>query len=169
MVRVFSTQVDVVKQTVSELATSVKTVPSESVEFINAVQTGSVASGTEEVVTIQPPAGFLYELLLIRATVSSDADATSGKHKLMSYSETESIRLFKGESNYNTPLRFKYDVWQDADISKMPSTEAAQSVVLKEKRIDENNGIIIRYKNETDAAQENDRFYTLWVRKIMVA
>jgi len=49
---------------------------------------GSVASGAFEDVTINPPSGKLWRVLVLRITVKPDGDATSGNHTVSVLGQT---------------------------------------------------------------------------------
>lgn len=81
---------------------------------------GSVASGSSESITINPPAGRIWKVLNIRMKTSSDADATSGTHSMEIEGESILPRAVYYRSTYDTRVCISQYTIRDANSAALP-------------------------------------------------
>jgi len=161
---------DIANQTLSEVDTAIQTQRAESILFQDVTNLSAVGgNGTSEDTFIRAPAGTILELLAINVVVNPDADATSGTHTVFVRSETKAVDVLKAESDFDDKIEVSGNTIVTGTSTQVPPTAAAQSQTLQGLRIDETNGLLLEYFNDTDAAQEQPRQYELWFREIGVA
>jgi len=165
----FNRRVDLHTQTLSLVDAKISQVPSESVEFVNADSATTVNAANNEVVLIEAPTGYLYEILEIYLQIGDPTGGASGTHEFEVYSESETIFILKGKSVFGSVIEYKYGIWKTADSEQQPPNDSEQQLAIRGKRIDSTNGIRIIYANDTDVNQTKTRAIRLWVRKIKVA
>jgi hypothetical protein len=153
----------------AEVDTTVTVSGSESVNFIEIDQTGSVSPNTAETTLLTAPQGSVIELLGAKLGVRQPSAPTSGTHRLQVRSAVGNIEAVFLESNHNTRLLYDTGLIQFADVRAVPTTEVAQQQAIRGYRADSTNGINLRYVNVTDAAISEKRKYRLWTRQIEVA
>jgi len=161
--------IDIKAQSLSELASGIRTYQAEKTEWIDANSSTTVPSSSWEDVTIRAPAGHIYEITGIYLFCLSPSGATSGKHSFSVTLEAYGIPVLRGESSYNSKLEYAYGRWVSANEAAEPTSDIAQLMVLRGIRIDDTNGIKIRYMNYTNVNQTYTRQMRLYVRKIKVS
>ncbi len=173
--------VDVAAQTISELAINIKaqdlaelksaitTQQAISVEWLFRTQTGNVSPGSSVSTEIYAPTGYIYEILFLRLQCSPPSGASTGTHSFFVSDTSYLSGILEGESTYDTELRYEYGYWMSANSYQYPTQEISQVMVLKGIYVDADTGLRIRYKNDTDVTQTNNRGIILCVRKIKVA
>lgn len=125
------------------------------IKSLNASNGGTVASGNTEVTEIYAPTGSTYTVRSLELVVTADIDATTGSHR-WDIRPMGHIGTLLGKSNYNTSLVFVRNHWETADLKDQPPTGETVAAVQALKAT-ENSPLQIRYDNDTDVAQENDR------------
>lgn len=125
------------------------------VQDVMATTTGSVAAGNTEITEVYAPTGSVYNFLSAYFFVSPDATATTGTHQIKARPLDRFLSL-QGRSTFDTAIQFKSG-WQSANDLQRPSTDAAAVHALSNLRATENAALSMRYINNTDAAQDNDR------------
>jgi len=155
----------------AEVETTVTVSGSETVDFISEGFSSSVASGDNQLITIRPPAGFIYELRAFNffALNPASSGATTGTHQMRLKSESKQVTVLTLEASHNKLLRYQNGHAADADVSENPPATTAQTNVVKGLRAGAQNGYQIEYKNRTDSSTSELRRVKLWVRQIEVA
>lgn len=125
---------------------------------IDATQTGSVTAGTTETVEIYAPTGAVYRPVALNINIVADATWTTGDHYVIVRTAGD-LNAMLGKSTYAADVRFQYGEWE-TDDSGQPATSAGQQAVLSNLKATEKSPIKLRYKNNGDAAQDNDRKYS---------
>lgn len=123
-------------------------------------QTVSVAAGSTEVVEVYAPTGGIYSVRHLRMKVSADGNATSGEHTMQLVSTAGNgtgIRATTGTSNYNSTVSFYAGEWYSADVSQGPTDGGALQAKVGRTKATETEPIQLKYMNNTDAAQDNER------------
>jgi len=151
------------------LPSATQVIPFESIEAVNATQTGTVEANTTEYTVVTPPSGYLYVLLCVYIWIEPPDNATTGRHECSITTENIRTDFTKGESYYDEIVSYDEGSWEYADYEQEPASTAAQALMGRSLRASEDNGITLRYENKTDADQTNDRVYRLSLRKIKVA
>lgn len=139
--------------------------PRPEVVEISADQTTSLASASSEVTEVYAPAGSVYNLQALQVQVDADGTATSGTHTFV-VRPLDAFGVLYGESNYNTEVRYQFGYWYTADVEANPTTEAAQEAIQSRLKATENSPLVVRYDNDTNAAQDNTRLITLIVDEV---
>jgi len=124
-------------------------------------QTGSLASGSGEDITINPPPGKIWRCLNIRFRASYDADATAGYHNMEIRSVGGWPRYMHYKSGYSTHLIINDNNITNADQHQRPATDAALATATQNILLTPDEGIVLHYYNGFDVAQENDRNWQL--------
>jgi len=130
---------------------------------------GDVQAGSVEETTITADSNEIWEVIGARVFASSDSDATSGTHQ-MGYVPASNIGtlgniLFTVEASYNEEINLENGFVFSGSINNF-SGDAYQALdAFRGTLIDDSNGIKGIYQNDTDAIQENDRIYNLFVHK----
>jgi len=127
---------------------------------------GSVASGSSESITINPPAGRIWKVLNIRMKTSSDADATSGTHSMEIEGESILPRAVYYRSTYDTRVCISQYTIRDANSAALPPNNNELILALQQSVLTPDEGLTLKYSNDTDAAQENDREWYLRLLEI---
>lgn len=137
---------------------------------LGTVETGNILTGDDEIVTITPPAGFVYKLIQISFDVDAVAAAgDGGTHHFTIYNGNKNPTDWAGQfiklvSNYNEKIVLAPSGEQRiADSSKLPA-DTANQYLLHTAGIwaHPDMSIKMRYKNEaTTATQSNDRTYSI--------
>lgn len=134
-------------------------------DTLNVDQSGSLASGATETVDVFAPTGSVYELQAAQMKVNPDGTATSGTHQLQVRPMGASIPLIYGKSGYTTAVSWWRGYWESAGQTAAPPDDAAAVMNLQQAKATENAPFQLSYTNNTDAAQDNDRIYRLFVRE----
>jgi hypothetical protein len=147
-----------VRTTVGTIAEAeISTQRTESVTTVDTAQTSTVSPGTESDTVITAPSGTVLEVLGMRVKVGNPGGATTGFHDIQFRSSTRLHIYLLARSGPGTNIRINRGIILKADDVQEPSTEIAQLTAIRSIRIDDTNGLTIRYKNETDADQTDDR------------
>jgi len=152
----------------AEVETTVTVSGSESVDFIDATQSGTVSAGNTEIATVSAPTGFIYELLALKVTIPIPGSATSGSHDLLLTSQEERINRLFMQSDNTANLTYDNGVISSANTVQKPPNNVSQTLATGGLRADDTNGYRLRYRNGLDVDQPNDRRYKLWARQIEV-
>jgi len=152
----------------AEVETTVTVSGSESVDYLDARRSSTVSANSAELITVRPPAGFVYELITIKLDIRGISGEGSAQHQVGLQSETLGITTLFGRSSGDDRLRYQTSHWANASQSKQPPDVAAAVTAVKGLRADDSNGFQIRYQNQTASDQTGDRIYQLWVRQIEV-
>lgn len=128
-------------------------------------QTGDVAAGETEVVSVYAPTDAIYEAEAMQLVCNPPGGATSGAHSFAIRPAGTFIESMRGQSNYDSGLTFNRGIWTAADKLQYPQTEAAQVAVIDSMVADENDPLEIRYINQSDATQSNERRIRLLVKE----
>jgi len=150
----------------AEVETNVTVAGSESVDFLSVDQSTDVADGTNDVVIVRPPSGFLYELVSLGMLVRSTGG--TGEHRLIVQSEAQRVTILRGVSDGTTTIRYQGGTFSSANIEAIPSSSGQGSQQVRGARIDSGNGLAFEYQNRSGATQTDNRRLRLWVRKIQV-
>lgn len=142
---------------------------SESVNFINEDFTGTLPSGASETKIIRAPAGTVLEIFRVRLIADPITGATTGGHKFDVLSESRFIGVLSISSNGTDFLRYNRSEVRTASTGSLPTDPAAQAIVFDGLRIDDKNGLQVKYQNNTDADQTNVRPLRIWARQIEVS
>lgn len=153
----------------AEVDTTVTVSGSESVDQIDASSSTTVSASQGENVIVRPPSGTIYDLLALRLTAEPPAGSSSGNHSITLRSEDLFIGAVDLESFHSDPLEYTSSEIIDASANQVPSSSAAQAQAVRGLRADNSSGFLIRYFNDTDADQTQNRIIRLWVREIQVS
>ena len=123
------------------------------VKFLKYTATETVPAGNCEEVKFYPPPGKRYQLLGFRLNVNAVPGATSGEHDFYIYRENTWYEI--GVYNYG----ISYNSSNIFGVMKSDKTVIYVTKIFG----DEENAIVCRYNNRTDADQTNKRNYRLVV------
>lgn len=144
----------------------VSVVGNKSILILNNDQTATVASGSNETVTITPPTGKLYHLIGMWLNASAPSGATTGTHAFNL--ATGSVDLMYGASVYSSSCTFDWSYWYVADSAKRPPGDDAPAILMGKLTFDNSNPLSIRYINSTDVDQTSTRRYrTLFLVEVV--
>lgn len=132
-------------------------------------QTGSVASGSWEAKGVVAPDGKIWFLRTIQILIPSDADATTGSHRVMLQVRPNMVTVLEGKSTYDADLVFSNGFWQNANTWNRPPDSATPQQCVSSVLIGSTDGIRFAYYNGTDVVQENDREYYLDALEVTVS
>jgi hypothetical protein len=124
-----------------------------------------VAAAASELTEVYAPNGAIWSVVGAKIKVDPDSDATTGIHEFRIRPAGGKMSFLLGRSNYDTLLEFNYLNWNSADTISLPAGGAAQGQAIRQLRASEDKPIKIRYKNDTDATQENSRTINLLVEE----
>lgn len=131
---------------------------------VDASQTGSVSAGVTETTEVYAPIGAVYRVVGAKMRVPSDATATTGDHRI--FLASGGVESVEGVSAYSSEVFWNHYEWQTADIRARPSNETSKLTALQSLKATENTPMKVKYHNNTDAAQDNDRSYTFVVEEV---
>lgn len=132
---------------------------------VNIEETSNVASGSDEITEVYAPTSAIYNVQNVQVYIDPDADATTGDHELQ-FKPLGDFTVTKGKSNYNTRIWYVGSAWESADIDQQPTANEAQLPAVQSLQATENSPITLRYINNTDVAQENNRLIDLIVEEV---
>lgn len=136
------------------------------VSKVNATNTSSLASGSNEQTEIYAPSGSVYFPLAIWIRCNADADATSGDHFFI-FRTLGNVKVGKGRADYTGDLNYQHQEWLQANQNQLPTNGPAQSNIPDRMAATENSPMTIGYYNRLDVAQENKRSRELTVKEVM--
>jgi hypothetical protein len=132
---------------------------------LNESQTADVPSGVAESVEILAPRDAMYRVKQLQAVVSADADATTNDHRIQAKSAAQ-VFAIEGASAFDSSIRFEKGHWQKADSIKRPAQSAAQVQQMQSLVATESAALQLRYANNTDVAQENNRSFVFVLEEL---
>lgn len=141
----------------------------EETEIIDASSTTTINAGNAELVRINPPDGYIYDILAILLYVLRPVGSTAGTHDFDVLDDSGLFGILKGESDFNVAIYFNYGIWISANVDQIPPNDSEQLQAIRGIRLDADNGLDVWYDNQTDANQTNRRYILIWVRKIKIA
>jgi len=133
----------------------------KSIVATTSTQTGTLASGTSEIITMTPPINKMWRYQNLLFTVTAPSGASSGSHALSVISPGGTYGATTGVSYYYTKLLFDVNHWRVADAEKLPPDEANLGAVLSRLAWTNANPVKFQYSNSTDVSQTNRRTYSL--------
>lgn len=166
----FDRRIDIRAQSLPSLTSNIESVPSESIEPVDAAFTGTVAAGSGAGVFISPPTGYLYSLQAFHYRLNPPTGATTGDHtlKMKLQSSAGDIALFSVTYAYSDTMEYTRGEWLGTPSVQYPSSASILLERLRGLRMDANSTLYIQYLNNTDGTQDNTPIGVLWSRKIKV-
>lgn len=140
---------------------TVEKFPATYVDTGYVTQTTTIPPGQSEAIIVRANPGFVFTVVGLMLLVEPPPGATAGTHSFEVQGEGSGITLLKGVSTYAAGVKYAYGYWLEANSAQYPPSDAAQAVVVKGFKFDQDTGIIFIYKNNTDADQTNERIYAL--------
>jgi len=153
----------------AEVDTTVTVSGSESVEYIRADSTDTLAADGSESIVVRPPTGFVFELLAYRFEVDAPSSSGSDVHAMILKSESRTIDLLQANSTDTDDIVYKANHIVTGTTKQSPPTATAQALATRGARADSGNGFLIQYFNTSTATQTDSRTIRLWVREIAVS
>lgn len=126
------------------------------IKDITAHGSGDIASGDTEVQEVYAPTGKVYDLVAWDFHVDGIGSATSGNH-LCILRTVGDIAQLRGNSNYDTRVRWFAGYWKTANVDKEPPDHATAKTTVQAVQATENAPIKVEYRNQTDATQTDTR------------
>jgi hypothetical protein len=140
------------------------------VELLDATETGNVASGASEDVSILAPIGWLYRVRALRLSVGPPPGATSGIHELavIGWAGDPGFLLLRGASIYSQYVTYAAGQWVYASYVAFPLTPSAQHLAVATLIVDDTVPLVVRYTNDSDVVQSRARAIRLILEKVAV-
>jgi hypothetical protein len=119
----------------------------------------SVAPGASVIITITPPAGEMWRIILLRIVISGILAATTGTHTCevrVASNASVSQNVLKAVSNRMDGISTSCNVIDAGTNSKLPTTEQAQQAAILSLRVTNAAPLYIIYTNNTDDTQNQN-------------
>jgi hypothetical protein len=137
----------------------VASAPRERVVYNNLSQYTDLAAGSTQIIDIFAPDGTICELRLFHCNTQLAPGATSGDHYVSLTTNQAFGGFLYGSSNYNANLVFQTQDWWVADLISRPAQNRVESI--RSLIFDSTVALRIIYKNNTNAAHTNDRYFAI--------
>lgn len=113
--------------------------------------------------TLQPPVGFVYEVVNIDYNAPAPVGDSAGTHKVTVEYDGTSLALING--NHSTTIKI-YQAGFSGDVGEIPGIVDDQLRIMREWLVASyDNPIDFVYTNSTDADQTGTRVLRVWVKK----
>lgn len=118
-----------------------------------------VAPANYDDMEIIPPAGKLWRIVNMYLFTPKPAGATGGSHNFSFRpgNPAGSLVVMLGESSYDRSIEWNYSHWNNANLTKKPTTDIASQNALMNILITLEKPLVVRYVNTTDANQTGVR------------
>lgn len=115
--------------------------------------------------TLQPPKGFVYEVVEIYMNIPIPAGGSSGTHRITVRNQNMHVdaRTFYLDSVFGTGIDIQTCTF--ASTSEVPSGATSQESAIRTLHASYDNPLDFVYKNSTDADQVGTRIINILVRK----
>jgi hypothetical protein len=134
-----------------------------SVRTLTRERTTEVQSGDRDEATITAPSGSVLELQAVAVSVDPVEPANAGRHVVeVGLPETDLV-VVRGVASDNRSLWFDGTGWRAADRETTPGDETAQLLAARGLLVDDERGITVEYRNETNSVQTSPRTVQAWV------
>lgn len=125
----------------------------------------TTAPGGSTIITITPPVGQIWRIILIGINITAPPLATTGSHTVrlrVGNSTSVTAALIKAVSAFGGLLQIIGNTIVSATTSKMPASEDGQLLAIRSIAISADCPLYFIYNNDTDVAQN----YTMEFRLI---
>ncbi|MBO8180781.1 MAG: hypothetical protein H0Z19_09965 [Archaeoglobus sp.] len=133
--------------------------------FVDASSNTTVPAGSSETITIQPPQGKIWRILMMNISVSPPNSSTTGTHKIvLSHSKLLQWHMV-GVYEYNNTILFYKQVFTGTVSVTNASTPEESRALLDSIKATYDYPMQFRYYNDTDADQTNTRVIGLLIEE----
>ena len=133
-------------------------------------KSGNIAAGATEDTDITAPDGYMIVPMAIAFTCNNIADATSGFYYLNVYNPAHNKETgIRNSRAYTNGLVIAYSDCLYNSATAYPADRAAYMNALSNLIIMPGETIRMRYTNDTDSVQTNNRIYRIYYRLIPVS
>ena len=134
-------------------------------------KTTNLASTSFEGITIQPPEGFIYKVIMAGFYTGVPSGGASGTHYVLLHSSnspsTTTFQYYKHTSNFGSALSVLASGYVDiADSNQKPDDGPGQVNSFNNAYATYDNPLYLHYKNLCDVQQDQNRIYTIKVLQI---
>jgi hypothetical protein len=126
---------------------------------IEELGTRTVASNAVDTLRLDPESGPPLTVVGLHVEADPVVPATAGSHtfEVALDAGDEPMPLIEGTASHDQPLRFHGLAWRDADRGTTPVEETATLLTVRGTVVTDDNGLVVRYRNETNAQQAQSR------------
>lgn len=129
----------------------------KKIVFVDASSNTTVPAGSSETITIQPPQGKIWRVMLFEFYVDPPQNASTGQHRLLLGLQGTYNPFLRVYNNYNGYIYVTGNHAFTQHSTEDPDSDIAQILLLSQLKISHDYYLIIMYTNTTDADQTNTR------------
>jgi len=139
--------------TIAEAQLSVQ--QSESVTTVSTDQTSTVSPSDRQKTTITAPSGTLLSITAIRLIAPPPGGATSGDHAFLIDGPNATIRFLLAGDSHDKFLVLSSN--GSGAARQTPADPVVFQRQIQSLTLDDTNGVVVKYDNNTDASQSQTR------------
>jgi len=117
----------------------------------------TVNAGSSETITSTPEPGYLYKVKSIHLNIVTPGGTSSGTHRFDVKHTSPTMTYLTGISAHDGQLRYDFGYWRNADNTELPLTGIEQLLMLNQIVYNHDHPLTIKYTNDTDVNQTNER------------
>ena len=129
----------------------------KKIVFVDASSSTTVPAGASETITIQPPQGKIWRVMLFEFYVNPPKNASTGQHRLMLYLAYSYNSFFRVYNSYGGYIYVVGNHVLTSHNVEDPDSDVAQILLLSQLKISHGHYLKIAYDNSTDADQTDVR------------